>query len=207
MKTKISFLLALFIGVIACTSEDDNTAGGAVTEENSIAQTWVPEVAVDSMEYQSEPTTSDSSRFDLVWYEIKFTTQSKFIYEYYGKNADACVIQLFEKENGLRFTLSSDYSLLKYTQLLNLISNVSISEERFDVFYGYKGLTSKSNDSTQFATHCSGQNAQLEIIKSVEHELHLNCISAVDTLITAHNYLYNNADSLKVYCENMEVNH
>ena len=204
---KFSLLLALFTGIIACTSENNNTAGGSVAEENSVAQTWIPEIAVDSVKHQWDSATLDPSPADWCWHEIIFTTQSKFIYEYYGKNADACVIQLFEKENGLRFTLSSDYSLLKYTQLLNLISNVPISEERFDIFYGYKGLASKSKDSTQFATHCSGQNAQLEIIKSVEHELHLNCISAVDTLITAHDYLYNKADSLKVYCESMKVNH
>lgn len=48
------------------------------------------------------------------------------------------------------------------------------------------------------------KNAHLEIEKSYEEELHLRCISIVDTIVDAKTYLRMNGEKLKSYCESVE---
>ncbi|MCQ2097341.1 MAG: hypothetical protein MJY87_05280 [Fibrobacter sp.] len=217
MKIMLSLLMALLL-LVSCSSqkESENISNGTVVDENTIAdtdslaqilQTWVPEVPVDSVKHQWDVEGVEDWEDSLFWNEIIFITQSESLHHFYGNDADACIIQIFENENGLRFTWSDSLGLKKYTQLLSLFAGTPVSTERFDALYNSKGLENKSTDSTRFAKHCAEKNAQLKIEKSYEKELHLRCISVVDTVVDARDYLYINGEKLKSYCESMEKNY
>ena len=215
MKIMFSLLIVLSLIFAGCCSKDDpeNISNGSVVDENTVAdtdslaqilQTWVPEIAVDSVKHQWDVEGVEDCEESLFWNEIIFITQSESLHHFYGNDADACIIQIFENENGLRFTLSDSLGLKKYTQLLSLFAGTPVSTERLDILYSSKGLENESTDSTRFVEHCAEKNAQLKIEKSYENELHLRCISTVDTVVYARDYLQTNGEKLKSYCESVE---
>lgn len=214
MKMMLSLLMTILLIFIGCSSKEnsENISNGTVVDENTIAdgdslaqilQTWVPEVPVDSVEYIWEPDCFAIVE-GLYWYEIKFSTRGEILHEFYINEADACVVQMFDKQNGLQLTLSDVLGLKKYTQLLNLATEMPISIKQLDILYSNQGLHNKSTDSTRFAEYCADKNAQLKIEKSYEEELHLRCISVVDSVVAANDYLRMNGEKLKSYCESVE---
>lgn len=218
MKIMLSLLMALLL-LVSCSSqkESENISNGTVVDENTIAdtdslaqilQTWVPEVPVDSVEYCEEHHDRGDEYNKVLWHEIYFHSEPVTLLKFFSEDGlNACVIKIFEKENGLQLKLIDVLGSKNYTQLLNLSAGTPRSTERFDILYSGQGLENKIADSIRFAKHCAEKNAQLKIEKSYEEELHLRCISVVDTVVDARDYLYANGEKLKSYCESMEKNY
>lgn len=216
MKMMLSLLMVISLIFVGCSSKDDseNISNGTVVDENTIAdadslaqilQTWVPEIPVDSVEYCDENHDSDDGYYKALWYDIFFHSEPVVLLEFYSEDGhNACVIKIFEKENGLRFSLSGNFGTKRYIQLLNLSAGIPLSTERFDILYSNKGLENKIADSTRFAEHCAYKNAWLKIEESYEDELHLRCVSTVDTVVDARDYLHTNGERLKSYCDSIE---
>ncbi len=201
MKTKISFLLALFIGVIACTSEDDNTAGGAVTEENSIAQTWVPEVQVDSVKIPFVPGSSNGMPDDVYWYEFNLRTKPNLVYFNSDRMSD-CGTEIYEKENALRYVQrDSARTLVSFIMILDQDSTSKVVTEELVVRYSTYDRGLYQSDSLRFVDHCGGMNGTIEDLARYQNDISLRCFYNEDTEAAAYDYLYNNAMALKPYCE------
>lgn len=216
MKIMFSLLIVLSLIFAGCCWKDDpeNISNGTVVDENTIAetdslaqilQTWVPEVPVDSVEHCDEYHDRGDEYYKGLWHEIYFHSEPVTLLKFFSEDGlNACVIKIFEKENGLHLKLNDVFGLKNYTQLLNLSSGTPLSTERFDILYSDQGLKNKIADSTRFAEHCADKNAQLEIEKSYEEELHLRCTSVVDSVVAANDYLRMNGEKLKSYCESVE---
>lgn len=198
---KFSLLLALFIGFVACSKENGGPSAGIVTEENSVAQTWMPEVAVDSVEHQLKEYGDDVIEGKISWYDYKLSTVGNVTYEYWETSINACVVQVFEEQNGLNYALINDEKDVDYSQILSSKFGKNFVTETLYIVYTNDGLYKYDEDLSSFTDHCLNAGSSAEILLKKKCRLILRCSYSTDTNMTAKEYLYNNAMALKPYCE------
>lgn len=201
MKTKISFLLALFIGFVACSKENGGPSAGIVTEENSVAQTWMPEVAVDSVKVQLKPNGLNGFPSDEYWYEFNLRTKPNLVYFNSNRMSD-CGTEIYEKENALRYVQrDSARTLVSFIMILDQDSTSKVVTEELVVRYSTYDKDLFLGDSLRFVDHCNSMNGSIEDLARYQNGISFRCFYNANTEATAYDYLYNNAMALKPYCE------
>ncbi len=204
MKMMLSLLMTILLIFIGCSSKEnsENISNGTVVDENTIAdgdslaqilQTWVPEVPVDSVEHCDMAGFYEDS-IGNSWYEIVFSSEPQVIVENYSDDGlNACVVQVYEKENGVFFHKLKMNETLEKKVYLKRDSINPVAVFKYD--YGCMGNSDQCSDKDsiygEFRRDCFERNGAFRdyYVRSQRMEIHSSCEYVVTPLIDSREYL------------------
>ncbi len=204
LKTLFIFCLS-FLFFAACSDSEKKVANGYTEEQNATnldsaayarLMTWEPKVALKTVKV-------DDAEFGKSWYEIQFTTAGNSYYKYTGKTVeDACTVDLYAEQNGVRMNLTRVYKKDVHTEFLSRDSLDAVVEDHLDNTYeGDSAVANCQADSTAFVDYCSDIDGTLtDLFKSKCTVLHLTCVAKFKPQVTASEYLLGTAQKMKDRC-------
>lgn len=204
MKMMLSLLMTILLIFIGCSSKDnpENISNGTVVDENTIAdtdslaqilQTWVPEIAVDSVKHLDIAGFYEDS-LGNAWYETVFSSNPQKIVESYSDDGlNTCFVHLFEKEIGAFLHVSGTNETLEKKVYLRRDSVNPVAVFKYD--YGCMGNSDQCSDKDsiydEFRRDCFERNGVFRdyYVRSQRMEIHSSCEYVVTPLIDSREYL------------------
>lgn len=205
LKTLFIFCLS-FLFFAACSDSEKKVANGYTEEQNATnldsaayarLMTWEPASPVALRKV-------NNAEFGKSWFEIQFTTAGKSYYKYTGKTVDdACTVDLYAEQNGVRMNLTRVYKNDVHTEFLSRDSLDAVVEDHLDnVYKGDSAVANCQADSTAFVDYCSDIDGTVtDLIKLNKCTiLHLTCVAKFKPQVTANEYLQGTAKKMKDRC-------
>lgn len=204
MKMMLSLLMTILLIFIGCSSKEnsENISNGTVVDENTIAdgdslaqilQTWVPEIAVDSVKHLDIAGFYEDS-LGNAWYETVFSSNPQKIVESYSDDGlNTCFVHLFEKEIGAFLHVSGTNETLEKKVYLRRDSVNPVAVFKYD--YGCMGNSDQCSDKDsiydEFRRDCFERNGVFRdyYVRSQRMEIHSSCEYVVTPLIDSREYL------------------
>ena len=199
----IPYLALLFLA--ACGDSEKEVANGYTEEQNAsldsaayaMLQTWEPKVAL-------RLAMVEDKNLGLSWYDVEFTTDATPYYEHAAETVDeACTVDLYVEQNGVRMNLTRTYKKNSYTEFLSRDSLDAVVEDHLDNSYnGDSAVANCRTDSTVFADYCAENGGDVTDYFMLEKcsVLHLSCVMKFTPKVAAGEYLQATAKRMKDRC-------
>ncbi len=208
MKTLLKLLFIPYLALlflIACSDSEKEVANGYTEEQNAsldsaayaMLQTWEPKVALRLAKVEDK-------NLGLSWYDVEFTTDATPYYEHAVETVDeACTVDLYVEQNGVRMNLTRTYKKNSYTEFLNRDSLDAVVEDHLDNSYdGDSAVANCRTDSTAFADYCAENGGAVTDLFKLDRcsVLHLTCVMKFTPKVAADEYLQATAKRMKDIC-------
>ncbi|OWV07206.1 FISUMP domain-containing protein [Fibrobacter sp. UWH3] len=209
MKFSLGMILAFcwtFLFFAACSDSEKKVANGYTEEQNAtnldsaayaLLMTWEPASPVALRKV-------NNAEFGKSWYEIQFTTAGNSYYKHTGKTVeDACTVDLYTEQNGVRMNLTRVYKKDAHTEFLSRDSLDAVVEDHLNNTYeGDSAVANCQADSTAFVDYCSENDGIVTDLFKLDKctILHLICVVKFKPKVTANEYLQGTAKKMKDRC-------
>ena len=194
-----------FIFCVACSDSEKKVANGYTEEQNATLDsatyaklmTWEPKVALKFVKVEDKKVGKS-------WYDIRFTTSPSSYYKYSGKTVgEACSVDLYAEQNGVRMNLTRVYKKNVHTEFLSRDSLDAVVEDHLDNTYeGDSAIANCQADPTAFVDYCSENDGIVTDLFKLDKcsTLHLTCVVKFKPKVTANEYLQGTAKKMKDRC-------